>query len=74
MHNSKPVVYIVPVPKNVPAITFQYDMIMNKPKVSQLTNLDTKTPFPKLLNGPIDLLLLLGTGELQICNPTVVGQ
>ena len=51
-------VYVAPTPKKVPPTTYQLDMIQNKPKNSQSTNLNIIATFTKGLNAPKDILLL----------------
>ena len=54
-----PMVYIIPIPNNMPATILQQDIPQNKPKVSQLTNLDIKSSFTKRFNAPRNVLSLL---------------
>ena len=55
----KPMVYVVPNPKNVLTATKQSNSTQNKPKLSQLVKLDILTTFPKQLNIVRDMLPLL---------------
>ena len=47
VHNYKQMVYAAPTLNSVLATIFQLNIIPNKPKTSQLTNLDTVATIPK---------------------------